>query len=304
MYCKCLIQFIFGFYNNFSGQTIIDDWFITLFNLLFTSLPLGVRACLDFDVIPSDGAVVGKMLPFLYSELRESPIFTKINFGLTLLKGVIHCILNFFYVVYVHKNHSIDNDGNIGGLWFVSANMFTNILVIVSIDLIILTKYETWINWVILGIITGLAYAIFLIIVHFSIMFNSVGTMGVAFSSPSLWLTIIFIGGICFIIDFAIVAFNFNFRATMTNILQAKRNQGLLNEDMPPKIKEKLAQYDIYKKEQIQVEVDKITVHVSDKQKKINEETSKIKSDEDNIVNGNKPSLKLEEKKTMRIQGK
>ena len=299
-----MIQFIFGFYNNFSGQTIIDDWFITLFNLLFTSLPLGVRACLDFDVIPSDGVVVGKMLPFLYSELRESPIFTKINFGLTLLKGVIHCILNFFYVVYVHKNHSIDNDGNIGGLWFVSVNMFTNILVIVSIDLVILTKYETWINWVILGIITGLAYAIFLIIVHFSIMFNSVGTMGVAFSSPSLWLTIIFIGGICFIIDFAIVAFNFNFRATMTNILQAKRNQGLLNEDMPPKIKEKLAQYDIYKKEQIQVEVDKITVHVSDKQKKINEETSKRKSDEENIVNGNKPSLELEEKKTMRIQGK
>jgi phospholipid-transporting ATPase len=48
------LQFVYGFYCNFTGQTIIDDWFITLFNLLFTSLPLGARALLDHDVKPLD----------------------------------------------------------------------------------------------------------------------------------------------------------------------------------------------------------------------------------------------------------
>ena len=36
-----LVQFLFGFYCNFTGQTIIDDWFITTYNLIFTALPLG-----------------------------------------------------------------------------------------------------------------------------------------------------------------------------------------------------------------------------------------------------------------------
>ena len=84
-----MIQFIYAFYNNFSGQTIIDDWFITLYNLLFTSLPLGARACIDFDVKPEDGKVVSKMLPFLYLEQQYHPIFTVLNFGLNLLLGTI-----------------------------------------------------------------------------------------------------------------------------------------------------------------------------------------------------------------------
>jgi magnesium-transporting ATPase (P-type) len=43
-------QFIFAFYCGFSGQTIFDDVYITLYNLFFTSLPLVVRAVLEQDV--------------------------------------------------------------------------------------------------------------------------------------------------------------------------------------------------------------------------------------------------------------
>ena len=49
------VLFLYGFYCNFSGQTIIDDWYISVFNLFFTSLPLGARAILDYDVKPDDG---------------------------------------------------------------------------------------------------------------------------------------------------------------------------------------------------------------------------------------------------------
>lgn len=43
-------QFIFAFYCGFSGQTIFDDVYISLYNLIFTSLPLVVRAILEQDV--------------------------------------------------------------------------------------------------------------------------------------------------------------------------------------------------------------------------------------------------------------
>jgi magnesium-transporting ATPase (P-type) len=45
-----LPQFIFGFYCAFSGQSLFDDWYISLYNLIFTSIPLVVRAIFEQDV--------------------------------------------------------------------------------------------------------------------------------------------------------------------------------------------------------------------------------------------------------------
>lgn len=45
-----LPQFIAAFFNGFSGQTIFDDIYITLYNLLFTAIPLLIRAVLEQDV--------------------------------------------------------------------------------------------------------------------------------------------------------------------------------------------------------------------------------------------------------------
>ena len=43
-------QFVFCFYNAFSGQTIYDDFYITFYNLIFTSWPVIIRAVLDQDI--------------------------------------------------------------------------------------------------------------------------------------------------------------------------------------------------------------------------------------------------------------
>ena len=50
-------------------------------------------------------------------------------------------------------DESVDKNGQMGGLWFCSVNLFTNILIIVSIELVLNTKYHTWINRVILIVI-------------------------------------------------------------------------------------------------------------------------------------------------------
>jgi phospholipid-translocating ATPase len=48
---------IYAFYAGFSGQTLYEDYYIALFNLVFTNQPLLYRAMLDFDVSPTiDGA--------------------------------------------------------------------------------------------------------------------------------------------------------------------------------------------------------------------------------------------------------
>jgi phospholipid-transporting ATPase len=43
-------QFIFAFFSAYSGQSFFDDWYISLYNLIFTSLPLVIRAILEQDI--------------------------------------------------------------------------------------------------------------------------------------------------------------------------------------------------------------------------------------------------------------
>ena len=241
------LQFIFGFYCNFTGQTIIDDWYITLFNLLFTSLPLGARALLDHDVKPDDGEIVYLMLPFLYLENRENPIFTIKKFFLSLVKGTAHSLINFFWVIYI-MDESFNEKGKMGGLWFCSINLFTNILIIVSIDLLIYTKYHTLINVAILIVITFISYIIFLILVHNMAMFNSVGTIKEAFLSKKFWMNLIFVGGTCGIIDFFILAFEYIYNPSTVKQLQILLNKTSTldtnnTNDLPKKIKEKIEIY-------------------------------------------------------------
>ena len=241
------LQFIFGFYCNFTGQTIIDDWYITLFNLLFTSLPLGARALLDHDVKPDDGEIVYLMLPFLYLENRENPIFTIKKFFLSLVKGTAHSLINFFWVIYI-MDESFNEKGKMGGLWFCSINLFTNILIIVSIDLLIYTKYHTLINVAILIVITFISYIIFLILVHNMSMFNSVGTIKEAFLSKKFWMNLIFVGGTCGIIDFFILAFEYIYNPSTVKQLQILLNKTYTldtnnTNDLPKKIKEKIEIY-------------------------------------------------------------
>lgn len=218
-----IIHFFYGFYNNFSGQTIIDDWFITLFNLLFTSLPLGARAIIDFDVIPEDGKMIEKLQPMLYSEERDNPTFSKLQFVISIIRGTIQAIINYFWCIYTIGENQLKDNGDYGDIWVVSVNMYTNLILIVSVNLIINTRYHTWVNFGIIAIFTMLAIIIFFIIVHYNIMFNSVAVMGIAFGSCQLWINMFFVVGFCSLIDLTILFYTSLFSKRTIMILMRQR---------------------------------------------------------------------------------
>ena len=202
-----IIHFFYGFVNDFSGQTIIEDWFISLYNLLFTSIPLAARGILDTTLKPEDGILVKILIPYLYKEQREKPIFNIKNFLLNLFKGVIHALINFLVTTYtVFKE--IDDEGHETNLWTNSAALFTNILMIVTIDLIIFTKYHTFINWIIIIVLTYLLYIVFLIGVENINVFTSTGALNYTFNSGLIWMEIILVSGMCCLIDLVILSFN------------------------------------------------------------------------------------------------
>ena len=302
-----LVQFLYGFYCNFTGQTIIDDWFITTFNLIFTSFPLAGRALLDHDLKPDDGEIINKMLPFMYKENRDNPIFTITNFILNMIKGIIHCMINFFIVIYVFKDECFDENGNLGELWVLSVCLYTNMLMIVSGDLLVYTKYHTWINFVLMGVTTFVLYIGFVFLVHNVSYFNSVGTMFNTFRSAKIWFLFIFIVGTCILIDFTILAFKFTFNKNISNTLKIIYNsKGDIDneEDVPDEIKEKLKIYktnetetDDNKDENTKLEEESKNELLKEKSKKIFDEESE-NSDSKKISNSEKSSKNLDKKKS------
>ena len=243
------VLFLYGFYCNFSGQTIIDDWYISVFNLFFTSLPLGARAILDYDVKPDDGYVISKLLPFLYEETRDNPIFTLFNFILYVIKALIHCFLNYFIIIYTVNRIPIDDDGYMGCLWFISVLMYSNIILIVTFDLFIYTRYHTWINFVLIIGTSIILYIIFLVIVHNWDLFNSYASIEGSVSASLFWLNLILVTFFCIMIDFAIKAAKYIFFPNLSRTLQilyTKYGRLDTDEHLPYSIKQKLNMTDFY----------------------------------------------------------
>ena len=76
-----IIHFFFCLLERFWWETIIDDWFISLYNLVFTSLPLGVRGITDITLRLEDGKIVELLIPSFYKEQKDNPLFIiKINY--------------------------------------------------------------------------------------------------------------------------------------------------------------------------------------------------------------------------------
>jgi len=249
-----IIHFFYGNLNDFSGQTIIDDWFITCFNLIFTSIPLAVKGIIDIDLNPNDGKVIYLFQPYLYLEGRDNPIFTIWKFILELIKGIFHSFINYYICIFGSRS-PINNLGHMRCLWYNSVILFTNIILIVSIDLITSIKYHTWINFIMLLFFTFILYIVFLIAVHNYSIFNSEGTMQIAFTSGKSWLIIFIVSGITIISEIAILAFKCLFFDSVSNYIKLMKDKDnvseienklkfLLKDDIKPRKKNYTHYYD------------------------------------------------------------
>ncbi|KAG8131222.1 hypothetical protein E2320_017771 [Naja naja] len=87
-----LVHFWYSFFNGYSAQTVYEDWFITLYNVLYSSLPVLLVGLLDQDV--SDKLSI--RFPNLYVLGQKDLLFNYKKFFLSLLHGVITSLIIFF----------------------------------------------------------------------------------------------------------------------------------------------------------------------------------------------------------------
>ncbi|KAJ7385268.1 Phospholipid-transporting ATPase ID [Desmophyllum pertusum] len=126
----------------FSAQTLYDAWFISFYNVFFTSAPIVFLAVLDQDVSEASCA----KYPRLYIPGQKNLLFNKKIFCLSLLYGTL-VSLGIFFVSYGAFGHTIASDGlETSSVSFFGTVVAAILVVVVNIEISFLTQHWTWIN--------------------------------------------------------------------------------------------------------------------------------------------------------------
>ncbi|EGD72760.1 ATP8B1 protein [Salpingoeca rosetta] len=139
-------QFFFAFFCGFSALTIYDGVFISTYNVVFTSLPILVIGTLEQDVSARDSI----SFPLLYEAGPRNFYFSRLSFYWSLLRGIFHSVVIFF-VAYgaITLGGQVDSIGQEAGDYsFLSTTISVCLVWVVNLELGLMSRYWTWLNFV------------------------------------------------------------------------------------------------------------------------------------------------------------
>ncbi|MEJ1278697.1 hypothetical protein NN561_009619 [Cricetulus griseus] len=139
-----LVHFWFAFFCGFSAQTVYDQWFITLFNIVYTSLPVLAMGIFDQDVSDQNSMDC----PQLYEPGQLNLLFNKRRFFICVAHG-IYTSLALFFIPYGSFYNLAGEDGqHIADYQSFAVTMATSLVIVVSVQIALDTSYWTVVNHV------------------------------------------------------------------------------------------------------------------------------------------------------------
>ena len=216
-------QLYFGPFSLLSGQTIMDDWYITCYNLIFTAIPLSIAALTDVDIVEDEMNKEGKDMSILYKESRDDKIiFNRKTFIIISIKGVLVSFIMFITCI----NHEIlGNKGHISDLWYISLLYYLSILFVVTNNLFFLTQYIVFILVISVIITTFMFLVVFLIFVHYGLVFDfkSKASIIPSIKNFSFYIYLFFLLGFNLVLDYTLKIRTFFFDKGLSTKLSRQR---------------------------------------------------------------------------------
>ncbi|XP_017563788.1 probable phospholipid-transporting ATPase IM isoform X3 [Pygocentrus nattereri] len=227
-----LVHFWFGFLCGFSAQTVYDQWFITLFNIVYTSLPVLAMGVFDQDV----NEQYSLRYPNLYRPGQLNLLFNKRKFFTCTLQGVCTSFILFFIPYGAFLCAVRDDGSHISDQQSFAVTIATSLVIVVSVQIGLDTNYWTAVNhffiWGSLAVYFAILFAmnsdgIFRI---FPSQFPFVGTARNALNQKSVWLVILLTTVVCIMPVVAMRFLKTDLHPTQTDkvrlLQQATRRQG------------------------------------------------------------------------------
>uniref|UniRef100_A0A8V0Y0Z9 Phospholipid-transporting ATPase n=1 Tax=Gallus gallus TaxID=9031 RepID=A0A8V0Y0Z9_CHICK len=194
-----LVHFWYGFFSGFSAQTVYDQWFITLYNLMYTSLPVLGMSLFDQDVDDRWSL----LFPQLYVPGQQNLYFNKIVFIKCMLQGIYSSLILFF-IPYGAMYNTMRSDGKaIADYQSFALMAQTCLLIVVSVQIGLDTSYWTVVNqffiWGSLSVYFAITFTMYSdgMYLIFTASFPFVGTARNTLSQPNVWLAIFLSIALC-----------------------------------------------------------------------------------------------------------
>uniref|UniRef100_A0A6Q2Z1R4 Phospholipid-transporting ATPase n=1 Tax=Esox lucius TaxID=8010 RepID=A0A6Q2Z1R4_ESOLU len=203
-----MVHFWFGFFCGFSAQTVYDQYFITLYNIVYTSLPVLAMGIFDQDV-PEQRSLE---YPKLYEPGQLNLLFNKREFFICIAQGIYTSIVLFFVPYAVLSQASQGTGEPLADYQTFAVTTATALVIVVSVQIALDTGYWTAINHFFVWGSLGTFFSIMLAMHSeslFSIFpkqFHFVGSSQSTLVQPLVWLTIALATVICIV---PVLAFRF-----------------------------------------------------------------------------------------------
>ncbi|XP_022442845.1 probable phospholipid-transporting ATPase IM isoform X5 [Delphinapterus leucas] len=125
-------------------MTVYDQWFITLFNIVYTSLPVLAMGIFDQDVNDQNSMDC----PQLYKPGQLNLLFNKHKFFICVAHGIYTSLALFFIPYGAFYNVAGEDGQHIADYQSFAVTMATSLVIVVSVQIALDTSYWTIINHV------------------------------------------------------------------------------------------------------------------------------------------------------------
>uniref|UniRef100_A0A6Q2Y6H2 Phospholipid-transporting ATPase n=1 Tax=Esox lucius TaxID=8010 RepID=A0A6Q2Y6H2_ESOLU len=203
-----LVHFWYGFFCGFSAQTVYDEWFITLYNLVYTALPVLGLSLFDQDVNDRWSF----QYPQLYAPGQLNQYFSKKAFIYTVLHSGYSSLVLFF-IPWAAMYDTVRDDGkDIVDYQSFALLAQTCLLIAVNIQLGLDTYYWTAVNqfflWGSLSVYFAVTFTMYSngMFLIFTSSFPFIGAARNSLNQPNMWLTILITSILCVV---PVVAYRF-----------------------------------------------------------------------------------------------
>ncbi|KAH7835282.1 hypothetical protein Vadar_024689 [Vaccinium darrowii] len=184
--------FLYEAHASFSGQPAYNDWYLALYNILFTSLPVVALGVFDQDV----SAGLCHKFPLLYQQGVKNSLFSWRRILGWMFNGLCSAVIIFFFCTKALDPQAFNSDGKVAGYQIVGATMYTCVVCVVNCQMALAISYFTLIQHI---VIWGGISLWFLFLFLYGLMSPNLSTTAYKVlveclaPAPAFWLNVLFV---------------------------------------------------------------------------------------------------------------
>ncbi|KAK2992928.1 hypothetical protein RJ640_008462 [Escallonia rubra] len=137
-----LTLFYFEAFTAFSGQSVYDDWYMLLFNVVLTSLPVISLGVFEQDV----SSEICLQFPALYQQGPRNVFFDWYRIFGWMGNGLYSSLIIFFLNIIIFYDQAFRKSGQTADMAAVGTSMFTSIIWAVNCQIALTMSHFTWIQ--------------------------------------------------------------------------------------------------------------------------------------------------------------